>query len=273
MLKRFYFIFLITIFIMSFGTVEVFATASNFKIDISQTSNGIVSVTGTPGAKTVKVQISKEGEKLKYNYVYSSTNQNIYPLQLGNGKYTITVLENKSGNEYMKLVSKTVNVTNISEKALYTSSIQLVDYKSSKDSIKEMKSLIASAKDENEKVLIIYDYLISHFDYDYEKANKITQGTTTDYLPVIDSVYSAKKGICYDYASVLAGVLRSAGIPTKLQMGYSSDIPNQYHAWNEIYVGGTWFKIDATYDTQVKKANLEVNVKKPDNKFTVLKYY
>ena len=270
MLKRFGFAFSIICLMMISKSPEVFA--ADFKIDISQVSNGIVSVSGTPGPKTVRVMIQKDGEKLKYNYLYSSTNQNIYPLQLGTGRYTITVLENKSGNEYMKLSSQTVNVASISEKALYTSSIQLIDYKSSTTSINSMKSLIASAKDENEKVLIIYDYIISHFDYDYDKAKRLSQGNS-DYLPVIDSIYSAKKGICYDYASMLAGALRSAGIPAKLQMGYSSDIPNQYHAWNEIYVGGTWFKIDATYDTQVKKANLEVNVKKPDSKFTVLKYY
>jgi len=270
MLKRFCFMFLLTIFIMTNKSSEVFA--ADFKIDVSQTANGIVSVTGTPGAKTVRVQIQKEGEKLKYTYLYSKTNQNIYPLQLGTGKYTITVLENVTGNEYKKLSSQTVNVTSISEKALYTSSIQLVDYKNSKTTINEMKNLIASAKDENEKVMIVYDYIISNFDYDYDKASKLSQGSS-DYLPVIDSIYSAKKGICYDYASVLAGALRSTGIPTKLQMGYSSDIPNQLHAWNEIYVGGTWFKIDATYDTQVKKANLEVNIKKPDNKFTIVRYY
>ena len=270
MLKRFYFALLITLFIITGRTENVLA--SNFKVDVSQASNGIVSVSGTPGAKTVRVRIQKEGEKTVYNYLYSSTNQNIYPLQLGTGKYTIFVLENVSGNEYKKLTSQTVNVASISEKAMYTSSIQLVDYKSSKTTIKEMKSLIASAKDENEKVMIIYDYIISHFDYDYDKASKLSQGSS-DYLPVIDSIYSAKKGICYDYSSVLAGALRSAGIPAKLQMGYSSDIPNQLHAWNEIYVGGTWFKIDSTYDTQVKKANLEVTIKKPDSKFTVLKYY
>jgi transglutaminase-like putative cysteine protease len=44
-------------------------------------------------------------------------------------------------------------------------------------------------------------------------------------------------------------------------MGYSTEIP-EYHAWNEIYVGGSWFKVDATYDAQVAAAGLTVTMQK-----------
>jgi transglutaminase-like putative cysteine protease len=55
----------------------------------------------------------------------------------------------------------------------------------------------------------------------------------------------SKKGICYDYAAVLASLLREAGIPAKLVMGYRSDM-QAYHAWNQVMVGGQWITVDAT---------------------------
>ena len=42
------------------------------------------------------------------------------------------------------------------------------------------------------------------------------------------------KGICFDYASLAASMLRSQGIPTRVIFGYVS--PNGlYHAWNMFY--------------------------------------
>ena len=57
------------------------------------------------------------------------------------------------------------------------------------------------------------------------------------YLPDLDELYETKKGICYDYASMLAAMLRAVGIPAKLVMGYVAP-NNVYHAWNEVYIEG-----------------------------------
>ena len=64
------------------------------------------------------------------------------------------------------------------------------------------------------------------------------------------------KGICFDYASLMAALLRSQGIPTKLVVGYSGDA---YHAWISVYLdeigwvdkiiefdGKSWSLIDPT---------------------------
>jgi len=41
------------------------------------------------------------------------------------------------------------------------------------------------------------------------------------------------KGICLDYASLMTAMLRSQGIPTKLEVGYAGDV---YHAWISVYL-------------------------------------
>ena len=67
------------------------------------------------------------------------------------------------------------------------------------------------------------------------------------YLPNVDQVVADKKGICFDYASVMAAMLRSQGIPTKLVTGYVAP-NNAYHAWNEVWVEGKgWVKTGSIY--------------------------
>ena len=41
-----------------------------------------------------------------------------------------------------------------------------------------------------------------------------------------------KKGICFDYASLMAAMLRSQGVPVKLVVGYTGEI---YHAWLNVW--------------------------------------
>ena len=41
-------------------------------------------------------------------------------------------------------------------------------------------------------------------------------------------------GICFDYASLAAAMLRSLGIPCKLITGYVGE--STYHAWNSFYL-------------------------------------
>lgn len=63
--------------------------------------------------------------------------------------------------------------------------------------------------------------------YDTQLAATVKSG----YVPDPDSVLAKRSGICYDYASLMAAMVRSQGIPARLVVGYAAD--NIYHAWNE----------------------------------------
>ena len=97
-----------------------------------------------------------------------------------------------------------------------------------------------------EKVEAVYNYIVKNIKYDYNKVSNIS----TDYVPDLDNIITSKKGICYDYAALFAGILRSEGIHTKLIKGYKNDL-TAYHAWNEVYLDGDWVLVDTTYDASL----------------------
>ena len=59
----------------------------------------------------------------------------------------------------------------------------------------------------------------------------------------MDDTLSSKKGICFDYAALVACMLRVQGIRCKLVIGYADAY---YHAWNEVLVDGKWLRYDTT---------------------------
>lgn len=82
----------------------------------------------------------------------------------------------------------------------------------------------------------------------------------------------SKSGICYDYASLFAGILRSQGIPAKLVKGYKSDL-KEYHAWNEVLIDNKWIVIDTTYDAALKDSKTKVSMIKEKSEYKNLKVY
>ena len=99
--------------------------------------------------------------------------------------------------------------------------------------VAKAEELADGASSDLDIISSVYNYIITHFTYDYSKASSVTSG----YLPDIDEVFTSEKGICFDYAAVMTAMLRSQGIPTKLITGYvSSGGSELYHAWNMIWL-------------------------------------
>ncbi len=253
-------LFVVTIFVMT--TVNIYASTPT--IDTSNSAKGYVTVTGQAGMVT---QIANGSEK--YNYTLTDTKPTNLPLQLGSGNYQILVLKKVAANQYSAAATKKLNVTDSGNK-VYINSIQLIKFDKDMASIKALTTLIASGSSDADKATLLYNYMIDNFSYDFDKAKSLA--TATSYLPVIDSTYNTKKGICYDIASLYAAVLRYNKIPTKLIMGYTPNI-STYHAWNEVYYNDKWNIIDATYDIGVKSANREVVMVKSSADYKVTKAY
>ena len=238
-------------------------------IDVSKASEGIVSVQYTePIKKTIKVRVEKD--KVMYDYYLTNNDVANFPLQSGAGTYKIIVAENVSGTTFRVVKTETVKVDKLDEKKVFTNSIQLINFNGKMVSIVELNKLVAAAKTDRDKLDIIYKYMVNNFTYDFDKVDMV-QATAT-YVPVIDSVYAAKKGICYDYASLFAAILRANNIPAKLDMGYFTKI-DVYHAWNEVLVDGEWMIIDTTYDSQANEYKLTYTMKKDAKEFKVVKQY
>lgn len=214
---------------------------AGIEISLSKDFPGCVLVKH-PGEQYGKVKaIIQKGEE-RYTYdIRLSDDPECLPLQMGNGVYTVRLMRNISGTRYREIARKTVRVENVDERQLFLASVQNVAWKDSEDLQKLAAELTASCETDAEKVEKIYEWVLENIDYDYEKARTVEAG----YLPDLDQILHDKKGICYDYAALFGGLLRSVGIPAKLVTGYVG-VQRVYHAWNEVWEGDTWQRYDVT---------------------------
>ncbi len=197
-------------------------------IDASNTSNGYLMVKYTGSNQKIKVQITKG---TTYTYDLNARNAfEVYPLTEGNGSYSIKVFENVSGNQYAQLLSQTISVSLSNEFAPFLYPNQYVNFNSGSAAV-GVAAQLAAGKDPIGVVDAVYKYVIANVSYDYGKAQTVQSG----YLPNIDSTLASRTGICFDYAALMTGMLRSQDIPTKLVIGYTG---NLYHAWVSVYIAG-----------------------------------
>jgi len=234
---------------------SVTAYAVSAKFDTSKAENGIVTITlSNVGSEIIGAHVQK-GNDQKNAYQYRKINNvTSLPLQMGPGEYTIRVLRLVEGNTYKPVEAIKIDVKTIDEKAMFTSSNLHVDFAASKTAIPTLAKLSDGKTKDADKAAPVYEEIVKTFKYDNDLAAKILAKTVTMYVPVIDPVFDAKKGICYDYAAVLGGALRNLGIPTKMVFGIVPELTNKdgtyvEHAWNEVLIDGKWLRVDATFDT------------------------
>lgn len=240
--------------------------SSESNVDTSDINKGIIRVHFEDNQKKMKVQINKDN--MKYNYDYAVNN--IFPLQLGNGRYVISIYEYVKDKSYRLFKQESVMLQLTNENVIYVQPIQLVFWDGSMQAVKVAKELTKNKKTDIEKIKVIYKYITSKISYDEEKAGTVKSG----YIPKIDQVLKEEKGICYDYSVLLAAMLRSNGIPTKLLMGYYNN-SSIYHAWNQVYIKeeGKWITLDTTQDSFNKKIIKNIYYIKDENKYKIEKYY
>lgn len=265
MLKRRFFTVLLVICLLAVPITAFAAPAT--RIDLKELENGIVAVQ-VNNTKNVKEKVSISNGKEQY--FYSLDTNNVFPLQFGDGKYTITIYENVTGNKYRLVENKDVTVKTANELDVFLQPIQMIYWTEDMKTIAKARELTKNLKTDKEKVEAIYNFVINNVSYDYDKAKNVTN----DYIPAIDQTLNDKIGICYDYAALLAAMLRSEGIPTKLVMGQATVIPD-YHAWNEVYLKDTkeWVTIDTTYDAVMVKSKKEPVMIKNKSDYTTEKFY
>lgn len=199
----------------------------------------------------VKMQVTgPNGVTYTYNL---GTSFEVFPFAAGNGSYTIGVFENVEGTSYAAVFNNTYDVAIADEFSPYLYPNQYVNFNSSSQVVTLASDLALPANDDLTVVTNVYNYMISNITYDYDKATTVASG----YIPVVDEILATKKGICFDFASAMASMLRSQRIPTRLEIGYAGDA---YHAWISTYLdekgwvngiiefdGQSWKLMDPTF--------------------------
>lgn len=221
-------------------------------IDYTYRSRGYVTVTYLQeNQRRLKVQV--KGPHTTYTYDLTPTVSATFPLSDGDGSYKVVIYENISGTKYAAVMSTGFEVALENEFAPFLRSNQYVNYTAQSAAAKKAKELTSHLTDPLEKVAAVYDFVVDELTYDKEKAATVTSG----YLPEVDKVLEEKTGICFDYAALMAAMLRSQGIPCKLVVGYAG---TAYHAWINVWTeehgwvdgaiffdGERWRRMDPTF--------------------------
>ena len=226
-------------------------------IDYSNTAEGYVMVQYTAQTEQrLKVQI--KCPSTTYTYDLTPGLWASFPLSDGNGDYQITVYRNVTGSKYAAVLSLSVQVSLTDEFAPFLHSNQYVDFDHAPNSTAKAAELTADARTDLERVAAVYDFAVGSMTYDTQLAASVKSG----YLPVLDEVLARQKGICFDYAALMTGMLRSLGIPCKLVVGYAG---TAYHAWISVWSeetgwidsaiwfdGSVWQRMDPTFASSAK---------------------
>lgn len=221
-------------------------------IDASHADQGYIMVRQDPTNKPLKMRVSFGKFTLTYD-LNSEGEFEVFPLQMGSGSYKVQIFAQAKGKKYSNVSSTKFEATLENDLTPYMYPNQYVNFTEESPLILKAEELCAGCTTDQEKVDAIIGYVTGNMVYDYDKAATVTTG----YLPCPDNTLVENTGICFDFSSLIAAMLRSQGIPVQLTIGYAD---KTYHAWNMIYLDDQWIIYDATAiicGTQVSRYTIE----------------
>jgi len=231
-------------------------------VDYSNTADGYIMVKWLKStSKQLRVQITGSSDTTYTYTLKPDSTFEVYPLSDGNGSYTVMALEQTEGTRYSVALTVKFSVTLTDEFEPFLRPNQYVNFNQSSQVVVKAAELVANERELTDKISAVYNYLVNNFSYDKQLAQTVQSG----YLPDVDAVLARRMGICFDYAAVMAAMLRSQSIPTKLVVGFAGDV---YHAWINVYSdetgwinrviffdGETWVLMDPTFDSTMKNTS------------------
>lgn len=200
-------------------------------LDYSNAAEGYISVSWKDSGKLVKLRLIF-GDKV-YDHDVTPGKTEYFPLSCGSGTYKAQLYEQTEGNKFIKVMEQEFTAPISRETSPFLYPNKYVDFSAQSAVVKKAAELCAGKTDTIEKLAAVFQWITDNVTYDKQLAATVQDG----YVPDPDSVIAKKSGICFDYASLLAAMTRSQGIPARLVVGYAS--PDIYHAWNEVYTEET----------------------------------
>ncbi len=210
------------------------STAENDKVrvDYSNSADGYISVRWNETGKRVKLRVTSGGSTYDHDVPTGGVTE-YYPLSCGSGSYTVQIYEQTDGDRYAKVLEQEFTAEIRSETSPFLYPNRYVAFSQNSACVEKAAQLCAGRSGTIEKTAAIFGWVTDNVSYDRELAATVKSG----YVPDPDSVLKKKTGICYDYASLMAAMLRSQGIPSRLVVGYAKE--SIYHAWNEVWTEQT----------------------------------
>jgi hypothetical protein len=231
------------------------------QVDVSNGSQGYIMAVYYGDMENALVQVmGSDANEYRY-YLNTSGEYVVIPLVLGSDSYQIVAYEKVQDSKYTFVWKETLEVQMKDENLTFLYPNQYVNFNAQTKAVAKAEELTKGMDNEVSTVSAIYTYVIDNIDYDEEKSETVESG----YLPDVDETLKTGKGICFDYAALMTAMLRSRGIPTKLEIGYTGDV---YHAWISTYLcdkgwvdniiefnGESWRLMDPTFASTGKKTD------------------
>ena len=208
------------------------------QVDVSHAEDGyFLAALQKTNTRRMKLRVTKGKETLTYE-LNSSAEFEVFPLQLGDGKYDITLYENVSGKKYATAGKVSLSVRLKDQEGCFYYPNQFVNYTPQTPAVAKSEELCAGMAG-LEAYVTVKDYMKRSYRYDYIKAMNIQPGV----LPDLEGCYATGKGICQDLSAIMCCMLRTRGIPAHLVIGYADD---NYHAWVVAVIDGKEYFFDPT---------------------------
>lgn len=223
-------------------------------LDISNKDQGYLMAIVEDGSSEMNIQLT-DPEGVLYSYFLKPGETASIPFTGGDGSYQLMCYQQISGDQYAALYCETLDITLDNQFLPYLYPNQYVNFTPQSEASRLALSMLPEEATDLEALEAIFICVTEGVVYDYEKAENVEAG----YLPDIDETLRTGKGICFDYAALMAAMLRSRDIPCKLQIGYASDVK---HAWIDVYIrskgwvkqaiafdGEKWTRMDPTFES------------------------
>lgn len=222
-------------------------------VDSSNISKGYLMVRYTGTDEDPKILIAMPDGSNYYYHLHNSGEYETFPLTAGDGTYTVSILKNIQADQYALEFTEELNAAIADPLTPYLYPSQYVDFNADSKAVAKGAELAYTANDDLTVIGNVYSFVAGTVTYDYSEAETVQ----SDYTPSPDRTLSSCKGICFDYAALMATMLRSQKIPTRLEVGYAG---TAYHAWVSCYVdeigwvngiiqfdGKNWTMMDPTF--------------------------
>lgn len=213
------------------------AFAADMEAAIDNTDEGIRVISVLE--KGLRTRVRMTNKTSGYTKVWDIDGDDILPIN-ENGTWSVAIYQQVSADstKYRQILGKDVIIDDVKP---YLGISLLTDEAENLLQEEWVEELKNSEVSYTEKAKIVFNTVSKTMVYDKEKAATV-QGS---YVPNVDEVWQMKKGICYDYSSIVAAVLRYVGVPTEINFGYAHGL---YHAWNTVILeDGSRLFLDATW--------------------------
>ena len=227
-------------------------------VDISNTSSGYFMVRFDGDVTRFVVRVEHAAAPQSCDFHMTPSSWETIPLTHGDGTYTVTVLEHVRDGMFAVALATTIDVSIQDPLSPWLYPNLFVNFTPQTVAVREAEVLAQGAYSELDVVRAVYEFVIENIAYDHDFATAVTSGAITEYLPDLDEVLSRGRGICFDYAAVMAAMLRAQNIPTRLEIGFVSG--GVFHAWVTVHSeehgwvgvaqfaqGANWTLMDPTF--------------------------